>query len=203
MRYGILFMLLATVGCSKTNTECSTRCEELLPAVEALPAAPAPLEAVGHGTTHLTRRFATRDVDAVLATVIGEVRGQEDDAEVAAVVHVIVNRLRRRSWGPTLSAVVHFHVDDVHAFSCWNDDDPSYGLVTTPGVGHMRKFERLRTITMYVLLGRSNGILKDPTFGATHYFHPKSMVPVNSFPSWASKYERRIKIGEAWFYRLS
>jgi hypothetical protein len=140
-------------------------------------------------------------IDDVVATVIGEVRGVDNPAEVAAVTDVIYNRFESGSWGDTLSDVVHYHVKGLHAFSCWNERDPSYKIASRPGVARDPKYKSIRWIVELHINYRFAGKPIKLTHGATHYYHPASMMPAGRVPSWATKYPLVAKIGGAKFYR--
>lgn len=149
----------------------------------------------------LRPKFSDAQLDDVVATVIGEVRGQDRPEEVAAVTDVIYNRLVLGAWGDTFSDVVHYSVKGRHAFSTWNVGDPSYTVVTKPGVAHDPRYKHIRWIVLLHIGWRADGNALKFTRGATHYYHPKSMVPVGRIPSWAKTYPEVARYGDAVFHR--
>jgi len=132
------------------------------------------------------------DFDILFRTVWGEARSQGDD-EVAAVVHVILNRWIVGCMGRRLREVLL----DARQFSCWNVKDLNHRVVTLP-VGALEKnarFRRLRALAFDIVDRRLQGS-EDPTKGALCYFHPKSMVPAGSVPDWSLGRPQRA-IGDA------
>ena len=141
--------------------------------------------------------FSTDDVDALLRTVVGEVRSQ-GDLEIAAVVHVIYNRWRSGRFGKTLRHVVW----KKGAFSCWNADDPNRVVISQPGVGYLARYTRIRNIALATLRNRVARSMVDPTYGANHYWHPEAMRIKGQAPYWAANFEVCSKIGSGVFCRL-
>jgi spore germination cell wall hydrolase CwlJ-like protein len=142
--------------------------------------------------------FDTMDVEALLATVVGEARGQRSANEIAAIVHVIYNRWQSKRWGNTLRAVVYAR----NQFSCWNDNDPNRSEIETWGVGWLNKYSRIQSIALATLRGRVNGTLVDPTYQANYYWHPKAMRVKGQAPYWSAKFELCVKIGDGVFCRI-
>lgn len=151
----------------------------------------------------IERWISEDQLDAVVATVIGEVRGVDRPDEVAAVVDVIWNRLETGAWGSTLTDVVKYNIKGRHAFSCWDKSDPSYPITSKPGVAREERYKRLRWVVQLHLQYRLQGLPVSLTKRATHYYHPASMKPSGAIPAWARKYTHTADIGGAKFYRAT
>jgi len=115
----------------------------------------------------VVQQWDEKDIDALARTLYGEARS-EDDRGMAAVGHVIMNRVRNQ--GKSIREVVKMPKQ----FSPWNDggkfldnvskDDPEY--------------KRARKITEDILGGRSN---EDEVLGfaagANHFYAPTLVAP--------------------------
>ena len=107
------------------------------------------------------------DIDALWRTVWGEARG-EVLAGKLAVAHVILNRVRLRSWmGRTVAGVCR----KPRQFSCWNEGDPNRAKILAVEPGH-RVFDTCLRIARRAV----SGCIDDMTKGATHY-HTKHVTP--------------------------
>ncbi len=93
-------------------------------------------------------------------------------------------------------------------FSCWNDGpDPNHlalvalvkAVVSGAGVG----IDQLAHETAFLADGVMSQVLLDRTGGATHYFAPASMTPVNAVPTWAINQPLLAAIGKQRFYRVA
>lgn len=129
-------------------------------------------------------------MDAVYRTVYGEARSQSD-REIAAIVHVIVNRWEK-GWADTLEGVVTQcnRERGICQFSVWNPDDPNLAVITRNDLDGRKAFVRVKEIVDHVVMGRLNGWLSDPTEGGDHYWHPPAR------PWWARGHQPKM-IGEA------
>lgn len=112
-------------------------------------------------------------MDKVYRTVYGEARGQ-GDAEVAAIVHVIVNRWQKRFRGAETLYDVVLHCDPYRErcqFSVWNLHDPNVRVVTDPSVDKCTRYREIVDIVNTIVQGRLAGTIPDPTRGGDHYWH--------------------------------
>jgi hypothetical protein len=138
---------------------------------------------------------ADRDAGDTLArTMHGEARG-EGEPGLAAVAHVVLNRVAARSWwGRDVVSVCR----KPFQFSCWNDDDPNRDLLlrltaTSPG------FALAQDTAARVLAADAEGsrAAHDPTAGATHYYAWRVMAP----PRWALGRTPCARIGGHVFFK--
>jgi spore germination cell wall hydrolase CwlJ-like protein len=130
------------------------------------------------------------EYDLLGRMIWGEARGQPLKGMVA-VANIPINRLKdhRKRFGSLLHTVIL----RPYAFSCFNRNDPNLTkLVNNPGkpIGLCRNIARLAL----------DGLLKDPTNGATHYFNPKVVSPFST-GSWNRVFMSfRGDIGNHQFY---
>ncbi len=124
------------------------------------------------------------DLLTLTRTCWGEARGEGKEG-VAAVVHVILNRVAAKTWyGRSITEVC----TKPWQFSCWNEGDPNLYKILDLGFGE----KKFRKTTIHVLQGL-NG--KDPTNGATHYHNDKVE------PTWAQGLAPSAIIGHHLFYK--
>ena len=112
-------------------------------------------------------------MDRVYRTVYGEARSQ-GDAEVAAIVHVIVNRWQKRFRGAETLYDVVMHCDlyrERCQFSVWNLHDPNLRVVANPSVDKCKRYREIVDIVNTIVQGRLAGTIPDPTRGGDHYWH--------------------------------
>lgn len=138
-----------------------------------------------------------RDRDILIKTLYGEA-GNQGPHGMAAVAHVIMNRLNSGHWGDSVAdvATASDPKSGVHQFSMWNDspkmegnkkaqnlspDNPDY-----QAIGHL--VDNLDSVP-------------DPTNGATHYYAPAGM-PGRQPPSWAKDGTNVSKVGDQIFMNL-
>lgn len=136
--------------------------------------------------------YSSVDRDALIRTVFGEARGEPKEGQ-AAVAHVAVTRAGYEPpawWGKTLSAVCLAP----YQFSCWlagADRNHIDDLCSTDD-----GYQVIATVVDGVL----NGLLPDPTNGATHY------KVTGTKASWDASCERLglvpTIIGRHSFYKL-
>ncbi len=136
--------------------------------------------------TRIDTAIMGNDVDREngILTLLGEAGG-EGDQGMAAVAHVIKNRVTDKRWGGSVTDVVKAKSQ----FSVWND-----------GGGNLMKYkgtaayERAGQVYDAVM----NGFTSDITNGATNYFAPKGMEGGKN-PDWLATEATRsggtIKIG--------
>ena len=114
-------------------------------------------------------------------TIWGEARG-EGAMGMAAVGHVLLNRLATGRWGKTLSDVCL----RPYQFSCWNIGDPNRALVLELGdVELAAEFAALEEA----------GAEVDITGGATHYYAAGTQTP-----NWVEGADFTVQIGRHRFY---
>lgn len=134
------------------------------------------------------------DIDAVVRTMLGEAANQGDDG-LAAVAHVLRNRLENGGYGASLYDVAHAPKQ----FSAWNSKGlGGNSLVNTST--DSASYQKARAIAEEVLNGRRT----DNTGGAVNYFAPKGMTGKNGTvkgePDWASRMSYTTSIGGHRFY---
>lgn len=119
------------------------------------------------------------DRDIAIKTMLGEAANQ-GDLGLAAVAHVITNRVADPRWPKSIAAVAL----EKKQFSVWND-----GAVPNYGPGNPM-YEKAGVIFDAVVSGKH----VDPTNGATHYYSPKGMELLvasgkqgNVIPGWAKQ----------------
>lgn len=118
-------------------------------------------------------------------TIWGEARG-EGPAGMAAVAHVLLNRVADGRWGPTLFDVCLAPWQ----FSCWNRGDPNRKL--------MLLLEDSDALLSQCLNAMAEAPSQpDPTGGATHYY-ADTMVSV---PNWTVGATQTAHIGHHIFFK--
>lgn len=155
-----------------------------LPAGRSVPPVPQPTPA----------RAAVGVVDILARTMYGEARG-EGAAGMAAVGHVVFNRVDARSWwGRDVVGVCH----KPWQFSCWNENDPNRARVLAVG-GADPTFRRACDIAAALTEAQAAGQRSrdDPTDGATHYYAPRIVAR----PRWAAGLHPCARIGGHDFFR--
>ena len=127
------------------------------------------------------------DYITLCQTVYGEARGEETQGRMA-VVHVILNRVKKSGWmGKTVYDVCLKN----QQFSCWNDNDPNCDKVkglTWYDAEYNGIFHDVKLALNWWMSG------EDITLGATHY-HTKSV-----HPQWSFDKVPCITIGNHLFY---
>jgi N-acetylmuramoyl-L-alanine amidase len=117
-------------------------------------------------------------------TVWGEARG-EGAAGMAAVAHVLANRLASKRWGPSLNAVCLWP----YQFSCWLPGDPNL-----PKLIALPDDDATLALCAQAVDDAMSGA-PDPVGGATHYY--ADMIPP---PGWARGLTPRAHIGHHLFF---
>lgn len=130
------------------------------------------------------------DFDLIARVAAGEARSQTN-AEIAAVCHVIHNRVLLGSWGG-YSGVVTARKQ----FSAMNAGDPNRVVITSPGFAKTREYERALRICAETIIGRIDGSVSDPTSGADHFHSGVKR------PWWVKGRQPLVQIGVFRFYRL-
>nr|DAS10149.1 MAG TPA: Cell Wall Hydrolase [Caudoviricetes sp.] len=130
------------------------------------------------------------DIDVLARTIYGEARGEclSGQEAVASVVLNRVNFAKSRGgywWGNTVSDVCR----KPWQFSCWNANDPNAQLIQKVD-GKDRIFASCKRTAARAV----GGVLKDKTFGATHYH------VIGLRPKWAFGKIPCAEIGHHLFY---
>lgn len=137
---------------------------------------------------------ARSEADVLARTLYGEARG-EGAQGMAAVGHVVFNRVAARSWwGRDVTAVCL----KPWQFSCWNHNDPNRAALLH--VSAPVPTFRLALDTASALLAAEAAGTRahaDPTGGATHYFAPA----VVATPRWAIGRAHCARIGRHLFFK--
>ena len=143
--------------------------------------------------------------DVVALTMFGEARGDGRDGssveERIAVGCVIRNRLRTPARFGTSYQLVCLKR---WQFSCWLEADPNSETLWNHARAIASGINILDSIlkeTHFLALGIVGDEILDRTGGATHYYAPRSMVPVNSMPDWAVGKAPIARIGTQLFFK--
>ena len=134
----------------------------------------------------------TSEIDILARTLWGEARG-ESQAGMEAVAWTIRNRVfdgkAKSWWGEGYAGVCQ----KPWQFSCWNANDPNSpylkGAKPIPA-GEYKK--ALAAATSVV-----NGLVSDPTNGATHYYATTMPKP----PTWVKGATQTLKLGQHIFFK--
>ena len=131
-----------------------------------------------------------KEIDFLARTMWGEARG-EGATGMAAVGHVIMNRVADRRWPSTVEGVVTQRFQ----FSAWNEADPNRAklLAVTDADAAFRVAQAFATAIYF-----RDPALPDTTGGATHYHSnslPAVLVPWTRPPAQIS-----ANIGNHLFY---
>jgi conjugal transfer mating pair stabilization protein TraG len=142
------------------------------------------------------------DRDAMIKTIAGEA-GSEPPAGQAAVAHVILNRVAAGGYGEGIQGVVQAPAEGragqqgYHQFSMWNA--PGKGGNRQGGINpNSPDYARIGAIVDQVY----NGMIPDPTGGATHYYAPGGMPggrPPAQWPAGWVQAQPKTKIGNQIF----
>ena len=130
-------------------------------------------------------RVTERDIDTLARTIYGEARGETLKGKIA-VAHVVLNRVKAKSWwGRTIHGVCR----KPWQFSAWNANDPN-----RPRMERVTISDRLYRDCLYAAVGAIQGHLKDPTKGSCHY-HTRAVAP-----RWSQGKRPVVTIGAHRFY---
>lgn len=143
-------------------------------------------------SAQILRKLAgMRPVDVLARLVWGEARGELLKGQVA-VACVVLNRVADGRWGGR-GGIVSVCLKPWQ-FSCFNSNDPNLPLLLQPP--KFSPFEQCELVAQLAV----DGLLVDPTGGATHYFNP-SVVPGRWPASWdKAKMAARGQIGRHSFW---
>ncbi len=136
---------------------------------------------------HYDRLRKLSEVELLACFIWGEARGEKVEGKLA-VVHVVLNRVKARSYyGGTIQDVI---LKPGH-FTCFKENDPNLAqILKLPSCD--REFALCKAIAELATRGH---LKNDPTGGATHFHR------VNSTPAWAPKLTYLRQIGNHVFYR--
>lgn len=132
------------------------------------------------------------DIAVLARTLWGEARG-ESVAGMQACAWTVRNRVfdgRKNSWWGEGYAGVCLKP---WQFSCWNKNDPNYAYLSGAKKIPAGEYRKALAVATDVV----NGLVPDPTNGATHYF-AKSMPKA---PSWAAKATQTLSLGGHLFFK--
>lgn len=132
--------------------------------------------------------MTTFDQEIMARTSIGEARG-EGDIAMQAVMWTGMNRFTAKKWFSAASIAGSFLMKE--QFSCWLQNDPNYGLISSlsANIG-------LMPLALQWASAVISGMIPDPTLGATHYYDD-SISP----PSWVATGIFTVKIGKLNFFK--
>jgi N-acetylmuramoyl-L-alanine amidase len=138
-------------------------------------------------------RGATDQDRAILAlTLWGEARG-EGLAGMVAVAWTIRNRVNdgkdKSWWGEGYAGVCQ----RPYQFSCWNVNDPNYPYLAGAKQIPTAEFAKCQLAVQQV----TEGIVPDPTGGATHYYSTSMTKP----PKWVSGATQTLRLGHHIFFK--
>ena len=125
-------------------------------------------------------------------TLWGEARG-ESCIGMRAVACVVLNRLQVAQenegywWGDTIEEIC----TKPWQFSCWNRNDPNRKKLLS-----ITDKDPLFRCALQIEKEAQSAILRDITFGATHYHH------VDLIPHWTKGEAVLVRIGSHLFYRI-
>lgn len=128
--------------------------------------------------------------DILAKTIYGEARGEPLSGQ-EAIASVILNRVeysRRHKtywWGNTIAEVCQKPLQ----FSCWNSDDPNYRILL-----RVTESNPIYATCKRIAKRAMAGLLKDRTYGATHYHNRKIR------PKWSIGKIPCAEIGSHIFY---
>lgn len=116
------------------------------------------------------------DLDTLVRTLHGEVRGEPRDGAIA-VVHVIRNRAIRRGTNAATECLRPWQ------FSCWNANDPNRKVI----MGLRPDSEAYKH---WVQIAEEAWRMQDTTGGALHYFNPSIAAP-----AWRHEGRETLRVG--------
>lgn len=139
----------------------------------------------------------SRDASDILArTLYGEARGEGPEG-MAAVAHVVLNRVAAKTWwGRDVIGVCQ----KPFQFSCWNANDRNRDLLLRVDASSA-EFRTAQDMAALVLAAEAAATKDrprtDPTCGATHYYAWRVMAP----PNWAIGRTPCARIGGHVFFK--
>ena len=130
--------------------------------------------------------------DTAVRVAAGEARGVKDNAALAGVCHVMVNRLLIGAWGNEVVAVV----TSPYQFSAYNKNDPNKRVTFSQAYGRTKSYRRVWSVCRTTFKGRLEGYMSDITNGADHYYSGTRV------PYWAKQHDPSATIGPFKFFNL-
>ena len=156
-------------------------------APQAFTARAMPVEAVIESHHDRLRRLS--DIELLACFIWGEARGEKVEGKLA-IVHVVLNRVKARSYyGRTIRDVI---LKPGH-FTCLEENGPIFAQISKLPSGD-REFAFCKAIAELATRGH---LKNDPTGGATHFHRLNSTTP------WSPKLTYLRQIGNHVFYRES
>jgi N-acetylmuramoyl-L-alanine amidase len=138
---------------------------------------------------HHDRLRILSDIELLACFIWGEARGEKVEGKLA-IVHVVLNRVKARSYyGGTIREVI---LKPGHV-TCFKENDQNLAQILKLPSGD-REFALCKAIAELATRGH---LKNDPTGGATHFHR------LNSKPPWAPKLTYLRQIGNHRFYRES
>ena len=138
------------------------------------------------------KMYRNKDVDILARTIYGEARGEPEIGK-CAVASVVLNRYKAHKWfsGKTIAETCQFCVkgSKYHQFSCWNEDDPNFRLITQISESDKIFCKCIDVAEKYI-----SGTYKDIVNGACHY------CVIGTNPAWAKGKRPDLRIGRHLFY---
>ncbi|MDD3445980.1 MAG: cell wall hydrolase [Zavarzinia sp.] len=176
MKRAIFIILLAGVAaCARTPEPAITLAPAAVEVFSPVPADPVPAATV-----------AAIDRACLIATLYFEAGGEGAEG-MAAVGHVVLNRLDTRPAGTTICDVVY----ERHQFG-WTPDVPR--ATVSDAIGSSQRWQNAAIVADAVL----EDTMRDPTSGA-HSFY--SILQYRKKPRWARNLEVTTRIGNHVFMR--
>lgn len=130
------------------------------------------------------------EVSIVARILLGEVARRPDD-EVRAVIGVIFNRYRARTYGPALLDVLLHNSKGVWAFTA---ADPKRANGDNVWSTHLTRTKEFRRMVRLV----DDEWQRGPSHAFVNYWHPDAMAVPGSVPRWA-RGKHTVRIGSALF----
>ena len=132
---------------------------------------------------------SSSDIDVLARTIWGEDRGGGADG-MTAVAWVVMNRIKHPGWwGHDVSSVCKCHMQ----FDTWNSNDPNFTKILT-----VTQSDPEFSLAMQIAASVLEGVLPDPTGGATSYYAPKSCP----MPAWAKDKTPCADIGHQLYFKV-
>lgn len=130
--------------------------------------------------------------DTAVRVAAGEARGVKDNMALAAVCHVMINRLLIGAWGNEVDTVVKYP----YQFSAYNKSDPNKRVTFSATYSRTASYRRVWNICRTTFKGRLDGYLSDITNGADHYYSGTQV------PYWARGHNPSASVGPFKFFNL-
>ena len=146
--------------------------------------------------TIVTHEDYNPEVDVLARTIFGEARGEyyRPDGGIASLISV-ANVIKNRVTGSKRYGQTYYEVcRKPYQFSCWNQGDPNYFLISRIQVEEDALFDICYEVSKNIVSGH----WPDLTNGANHY-HANWM---KTYPEWAAGRPPKFRVGQHIFYKL-